>query len=254
MPVSPAVAPRPAPPPPGLTSAPPPAPPLVNNLMSWPGPGPLDSPSVLIAAAVAGVVAAIALPWDRPGVGWLLTALVAAGATLVGAAARGDRSARAAGSTPAIEPSVVPPRRGSVLPVWVRAMWALLALLLIAVGTVRAAGWLFVLCVLGALLAAAQAVVGGRSVLSMVVATFGFPVAAVRGVFWAVGGAVVARGRSAGAALRTAAAVAVGLVLLLIFGALLAAADAAFASTIDRIVPTINGGVLFRWVFFFVLI
>src|SRR6476620_619620 len=108
----------------------------VASLVSTPPPQPLDQPprtrprTALAVTAAAAITAAVALSWDRPGIGWLLTALaIAAGVWAM--ALRGSVFDRA-----------WPVRR------MVRYGWAAAAALLIAVGTVRAAGWLFVLCVL----------------------------------------------------------------------------------------------------------
>jgi len=226
----------------------------------WPGPGRIETPAVLIAAAVAGLVAAIAVPWDRPGVGWLITGLVAAGAT-VAAVTRARRTATtlptshlpasipaAAAPTPAAPPPALPAAA------WVRLLWTTLALALLAVGTMRAAGWLFVWCVLGALIAGTQAVGGGRSVLSMVVNAFGFPLAAARALPWSIGGVASAKDRSGRTVVRTAAAVAVGIALLVVFGALLAGADAAFEAVLSNVLPTVDGVTVFRWIVLFGLV
>src|SRR5204862_6509808 len=94
---------------------------------------------LLVAAAVAGGCAAVALPWDRPGIGWLLTGVAVA--TGAGLAARGP-GWRSAAVT--------------------RFGFGLAALALLGVGATRAAGWLFLFCVVAAAVTGSFAVAGGR--------------------------------------------------------------------------------------------
>src|SRR5262245_57148811 len=74
------------------------------------------------AAAVTAIVAAAALPWDRPGIGWPLTALVAAAAVHV--AVRDSRRGTGA-------------RRPWSRRTLVRGGWAIAVGLLLTVGAVR---------------------------------------------------------------------------------------------------------------------
>src|SRR5439155_23102668 len=92
---------------------------------------------VLAAASGAGLVAAFTLFVQRPGLGWPLTGAAVAA---TGVAAGWGR------------------RRH-----WSTYAWSLAAGALMCVGAVRAAGWLYALCVPLALLAGVQAVVGGRT-------------------------------------------------------------------------------------------
>ena len=51
----------------------------------WPGPGPVAPSAVPIAAVVAGLMAAAALTWDRPGIGWIITGLAVTAGIVVAA-------------------------------------------------------------------------------------------------------------------------------------------------------------------------
>src|SRR5439155_895711 len=93
---------------------------------------------VLPAAVVAGVVCAVAVPLGRPGLGWAVGALAVAVAVLVA----GPRRPLHAG----------------------RLLAGAGALLLVGTAAVRAAGWLFLLCLAVAVPLASLAVAGtGRS-------------------------------------------------------------------------------------------
>lgn len=136
--------------------------------------------------------------------------------------------------------------------------WGAAALALLAVGTVRAAGWLFVLCVLVALLAGTLAVGRGRTTLGLVLSAFMVPVAAARGLVWVGRTFVAPRDRRSGsgsgsAALRTGLAAAVGLVLVVVFGALFAGADPAFAKLVSGLVPELDAEHVTQWIFVFVV-
>jgi hypothetical protein len=165
---------------------------------------------VLVAATVGGVAAAAGLPLDRPGIGWLAAGITTAAALVwAGGGAGGPLTAR-------------------------RVAWSAATLALLAVGAVRAAGWLFVLCLLTAVVTAALALAGGRSLGGMAAAIFGLPAAAARALPWATRG--VAR---LGGTRTTGLAVALGLTagVLLLFVPLLASADPAFGRLLDRLVP-----------------
>src|SRR5690606_24292657 len=93
--------------------------------------------------AVAGVVGGAALTWSRTGVGWLLTGTAVVAGVV---AASWGRRVR--------EPVAVRVER---------LAWGIAAVALLGIGTVLAAGWLFVLAVLAALVAGTIAVAGGRT-------------------------------------------------------------------------------------------
>jgi Domain of unknown function (DUF4153) len=202
----------------------------------WPGPGRTAGPGVIIAALVTAFVAAGLLGWDRPGIGWFVTGLVGATAVTIVARLDGGSARVYSGST-----------------VW-RGVWALLALALLAAGGVRAAEWLWLLCLPTACLCGALALAGGRRVRSLAIGVVAVPIAAVRALPWAARGLAGVRGRTTSSAVRILAALVVSLVLLLIFGGLLAGADAVFASVVDKILPTVDGGVVARWIWNFVLL
>jgi hypothetical protein len=202
----------------------------------WPGPGREAPQPVLVAVLIAGVVAAAALPWDRPGIGWFVTTLTVALATAGTVAAY-----RPAGPVSAVDTAV-------------RVTWALATLALMAVSAVRAADWLLALCLPAAVVTGALAVAGGRTLRGVFLGVMALPIAAFRALPWGVRSAGTARGRANANSLRTAAAAVIGLVLLLVFGALLAGADAAFAKLLDGILPTVDAGSVARWIFSFVVV
>lgn len=190
-------------------------------------------PAVLPAAGLAGVAAALVLPVDRPGVGWLLSGVAVAAAVVVA-----DRRSRAgAGSF-----------------TWRNAGWAVLALALLAVGTVRASEWLFVLCVLGAVVTGSLAVVGERTVNSVLYDMLALPVEALRAVPWAGRGVGRFAARRDGVARRIALAVLAAAALVGVFVPLLASADAAFAAVVNAVVPDLSVDVLLRWCCVFVVV
>jgi Domain of unknown function (DUF4153) len=202
----------------------------------WPGPSGKAGTDVLIAVGLTALVAAAAVPWDRPGVGWFVTGLV--GAITVAVAARRHREAE-------------PPRTtGARL---MQVVWALLALALLAAGALRAAPWLWLLCLPTAVICGALALAGGRSVRALVLAVLSVPIAMVRGMPWFTRGLAMARGRARWSPGRILATLSVTIMLVLVFGALLAGADAVFADVLDTILPTVDGGVIARWVFTFMV-
>lgn len=109
----------------------------------------------LAAALVAGLLAAVAVPLDRPGVGWAVMGLAAAVTVAVAV-----RRARIAGR--------------------VRWPWALATLALLAVGAFRDSRWLFALCVVTACLTASLAMAGGKTVRGLAFGATAIPTAAVR--------------------------------------------------------------------------
>ena len=227
--------------PPVAVPPPPVAPPSTFPVDRWDRPGPAGV-EVLIAAAVAGVVAATTLPVDRPGLGWLLS----------GAAVLGAWVAGAPGGVTRPPGGVTRPPGGGRVDALVRYAWATAALALLAVGTVRAAGWLFTLCVLGAIAAGVQALVGGRALRGLFLAAFAVPAGVARALPWAARGLHRARqGREIAGLARLMVSLGVTLVLLLVFGALFASADPAFAHLLDRVLPTVDLSDAPRWLFLF---
>ncbi|MEV6640506.1 DUF4173 domain-containing protein [Amycolatopsis sp. NPDC051371] len=185
-------------------------------------------PAVLPAAGLAGVAAALVLPVDRPGVGWLLAGLAVTLAVFFA-----DRRSREDG-----EPGPF---------TWGSAGWAFLTLALLAMGAVRASGWLFVLCVLGAVVTGSLAVVGKRTVNSVVYDMLAVPLEALRAVPWAGRGVGRFAARRDGVARRIGLAALATAALVAVFVPLLASADAAFAAVVNAVIPDLSLDVLVRW-------
>ncbi|GIG02294.1 DUF4153 domain-containing protein [Catellatospora citrea] len=201
----------------------------------WQGPDYAGGPAAWVAALIGGLATAIALPLSRPGIGWLLVGLVMTGA--VWHAARFG------------------PKPDTRTERWVRIGWAVLAVALLAVGTFRDAGWLYVFCVLGALACGSLAVAGGHSVRAVVVGALALPLAFFRSIPWLAKGARAwqqTREKS-GTAGRIVLSLVVTFVLLVVFGALFASADAAFATMLGDILPEINARAIFRGVLYTVI-
>jgi hypothetical protein len=209
----------------------------------WPGPGRPATPATVIAVAVAAVVAAISLPLDRGGIGWLITALAGVGALTVAGLMPPHRPA----GLPA--PLVRPADRFRPAQVG----WTAATVALLAVSTIRAAGWLVVLCVLSAIVTGTLAVAGGRSLRAMALSQLFAPFAGLRAIPWLVRGVGAARRPGLNSGIRIAATAGVSAVLLLVFGALFASADRTFADLIQRVTPRFDGLTVFRWLFVFLL-
>ncbi|MGC4806570.1 DUF4153 domain-containing protein [Micromonospora sp. DT233] len=132
-------------------------------------------------------------------------------------------------------------------------VWAALTIALVSVGYVRAAGWLFVLCLLAAVVTAALAVAGGRTPLGMLATTVLTPVAPFRALPWAARG--VPRSGPGGTTIgRSLATVAATVGLLFVFGLLFSSADAIFADLIGNLVPEVSLGATVAWLLRFALI
>lgn len=210
----------------------------------WRGPGRPASPATVVALLVAAVVAALSIPLDRGGVGWLVTAL--AGTAALAVARTVPHQLSSAAPKPLVQwhpPSLSRARFG----------WSAATVALLGVGTFRAAGWLFALCLLTALLTGALAVAGGRSLRGMTVAAIMAPFAGLRAVPWLARGLAAARRGSGGTSLRAAATVAVSVALLVVFGSLFASAEPAFAELISKVVPDVRPATVVRWIFVFVV-
>jgi signal transduction histidine kinase len=191
------------------------APPLDGLTTYWPD-APRRRPGIVAAAAAAGVLAATVLP-DRD---------LGLGTSLVFAAVVG--TVFAAGTTRASG------RR------WTRldAFDAALVALLLATLFVRDAEWITVLCLLAALALAAVNSTKAASVLALLGTAAAVPLAAVRGLPWL--GRTLKPSSSLQAWLPAARTTVVSAVLLLVFGALFASADALFASWVDALTPDIT--------------
>ncbi|WP_410642409.1 DUF4153 domain-containing protein [Amycolatopsis sp. lyj-346] len=182
---------------------------------------------VLPASVLAGIVGALLLPLDRPGIGWLLSGLA-----VVAAVVEADRRAR---------------EGAKGVFTWRNAGWAALSLGLLAVGTVRASEWLFVLCVAAAVVTGSLAVVGERTVHSVLYDMLAVPIEAFRAIPWVGRGAGRFAGRRDGVARRMALAVLAAAVLVGVFVPLLASADAAFAAVVNAVLPELDVATFVRW-------
>jgi uncharacterized protein DUF4153 len=209
---------------------------------AWPGAGRPAGPVTLLAVGVGAVVAALSLPLDEPGLGWLVTA-VAGTAALTVARAVPDRR-------PAGLPAPLTSSKPAKAPSWDRYCWATATVALLAVGTFRSAGWLFLLCLAVATLTGALALAGGRSMRAIAAGYLMVPVAALRALPWVTRGLARMRRPAGGSPpVRIVATVAVSIALLVVFGALFASADDAFADVLGEVIPTIDAGTVARWIF-----
>jgi hypothetical protein len=185
----------------------------------WPRPETPASGAAIAATAAVAVTAGVGLTVSRPGLGWLLIGLVTAVGVVFALAAEGSRLSRT------------------------RVLWGLAAIALLAVGTVRSAGWLFALCVPVAVACGGLALAGGRTTRGLFAGAYAVPLAALRSVFWWVEGIDLVRQRRDGGRLaRLAMAAGVGIGLVLVFGALFASADPTFARILERATPEVDGG------------
>ncbi|MGW3890934.1 DUF4153 domain-containing protein [Micromonospora chokoriensis] len=126
--------------------------------------------------------------------------------------------------------------------------WALATIALVAVGTVRAAGWLFALCLLAALVTGTLALTGGRSPLGMLIAATLPPAATVRALPWAVRGLQGRRSRTSDAPIgRILTSLALSAGLLMLFGLLFASADAVFADLVTGLLPDVSSVGVVDW-------
>jgi len=205
--------------------------------MRWPGPPRPAGTGTIVALLGAAVVAALSLPLDRTGAGWLVSALACAAALTV---------ARAVPYRPPLTVPAPAVRRDMAAPALGRFAWATATVVLLGVGTVRAAGWLFLLCLATACLTGALAVAGGRSLRAMALAGIMAPLAGFRALPWVARGlGRVRRGP------RMVATVLVSALLLIVFGSLFTSADPAFAGIVTAIVPRVDAPTVARWIFVF---
>ena len=191
------------------------APPHGGLTTYWPD-APRRRPGIVAAAAGAGVLAATVLPERDLGLGTSMVFAAVVGTVF------------AAGTTRASG------RR------WTRldAFDAALVALLLATLFVRDAEWITVLCLLAALALAAVSSTKAASVLALLGTAAAVPLAAVRGLPWL--GRTLKPSRSVQAWLPAARTAVLSAVLLLVFGALFASADALFASWVDALTPDIT--------------
>ncbi len=174
--------------------------------------------AVLVSACTTGLAAALFLG-DGLGPG-LLLAVVPAIVAAYAAARTARRRARP----------------------WTLA-WALGCVALLAVPALRDAGWPSTLALLAALLTGALALHGSRTWPGILLSPLGLVDSNMTGLRWAwtglrSRGSGIDRGRWA----PVAKAVGVAVVLLVLFGALFASADAAFADLLGGLIPDVSVG------------
>ncbi|MEV6067257.1 DUF4153 domain-containing protein [Nocardia sp. NPDC052001] len=134
-----------------------------------------------------------------------------------------------------------------------RMWWVLLAVLLVAVGTFRAANWLFVLCLLGAAMAASLAVVGRRTAYGTIFDVLAVPYGALTALPWLYRWAGRRESARRAGSRRAGWSVLVTLGLLVVFVPLLAGADAVFARLVSGLIPSLDPADVWSWGFLFVL-
>ncbi|MEV6337831.1 DUF4173 domain-containing protein [Nocardia vinacea] len=137
---------------------------------------------------------------------------------------------------------------------WGRVWWTTLALALLAVGTVRAAGWLFALCVVGAGVAGSLAVVGRRSVYGAWYDVIAVPIESIAGIPWVYSAFGRVSDGPARRSWRAGISVAVTLALLAVFVPLLGGADATFAKLLDAVTPEIDVPSVVQWIVLFAVL
>jgi hypothetical protein len=228
----------------------------------WPGPAGGAPVVVLGATAGAALLAAASIPLDRTGVGWLVSVVagtVALGISirsLSGTSTTADRSQVRSGATG--EPdrtSPADPARGAPARLGLaRLLWLAATVALVGVGGVRAAGWLFVLCLFTAGLTACLAVADGRSLPGLLFSALIPPASVFRAGAWAARGLRQADRAGRSSLSRGLATAGVSLGLLVVFGALFASADAVFANLLGGLLPELSGWTIVRWIVVFLAV
>jgi hypothetical protein len=186
--------------------------------MPWWRPPTTGAPSkALVAGLVAGLAGAfLAVP--NNGIGWFLAGLAGVGGVLFYA------------GKPTVE----------------RALWLAGALAFLAMGFLRAAEWVFPLSLMASMLCGSIAMAGGKTVKGLVFGALGVGLGGLRSIPW------VAKGfrRRGPIGVRPFVSVGVALVLLLVFGSLLAGADKGFNDFLEGLVPDLEVGVYVQKTFF----
>jgi hypothetical protein len=229
---------------------------------------------VFTAVLLAAVVGALALPAWRVGIGWLVALVAVAGAIVVARSARrrpdggGPGTGRPGPSTRDGRPVEMTGDRA-----W-RIAAAAAATALVGVAGFRAAGWLVAICLGAGLLLSSYALAGGRSWARLVRGLSALAPASALALGWAatrsgesrtLPGSPGASGSGSETSERSnqptgpqlgriAAAIAVGLVLLAVFGALFRSADPAFARLTGSMVRAFSPDSLVRAALGFVIV
>ena len=190
-----------------------PARPFLDTIFGdlWPDPQTAGRPRLVATALGVGFVASVVVPFRELGLGTFL--VLAAACAVVALAARERLTAT-------------------------MLAHGLLCLLLTATLMVRAAEWIVVLCLMATFAVGAAALTGGRSVNGLLASMAAVPLAALRGLPW-LGRSLTVTGRPATwwPVVRTTG---ISLVLVLVFGALFASADALFAQWVGALVPDLT--------------
>ncbi|MER5628899.1 DUF4153 domain-containing protein [Streptomyces nitrosporeus] len=181
-----------------------------------PAPSPVGG-ATLLSVLATGLACALLLG-DGLGVNLLIVAVPAALAAYFAARAAGRR-----------------------LRPWT-AVWAAGGLGLLAVPALRDAGWPTFLAVVSALALGSLALHGGRRWPGVLHGSWGLLTSVVPGARWGLRGVRERAGDSRGRVRAVVRSTAVALVLLIVFGALFAAADAAFADLLGRLTPDVTLG------------
>ncbi|MFD6634934.1 DUF4153 domain-containing protein [Micromonospora chalcea] len=193
----------------------------------WPGPKKATGRAAPLAVLAGAVGSAVFVPLGRVGVGWFLGWLTLTVAVVLAVRAK----------------TADLPRADRLI----RVGWAAAALALMAVPAFRNAWWLVTFCVLGALGCATLAIIGGRLVRSILFGLVATPFAALRGLPWVR--RHVTTSASAATVSKVTVSVVATVVVLVVFGSLLASADAAFSEALGSLVPETDMGSVFSWVF-----
>jgi hypothetical protein len=122
------------------------------------------------------------------------------------------------------------------------AVWAVGGLALLAVPALREAGWPVFLAMTSALALGSLALHGSRSWPGVLLGSVGLFPSAAGGVRWGWRGVRARADDSKGRVRTVARTSAVAIALLLVFGALFASADAAFADLLGRLTPDVPVG------------
>ncbi len=186
-----------------------------EGLRGWWPDAPSRRPGLVVAAAAAGVLAALVLPNRNLGVGTLLVLAAVSGTVFAAGMLREPRLRSRLGSVDAV-----------------------LVALLLGTVVVRDAAWITVLCVLAGLALTAVSSTRAATVLGLLGTAAAIPLAALRGLPWL--GRTLRPTAGTRAWLPVVRTTAASAVLLVVFGALFASADALFATWVDAITPDIT--------------